>query len=613
LETVNVVIQPFGLRATGLKGQTLYEVCRSAGIELTSVCGGLGSCGKCRVVVTGGRMNITGPSETEQEHLSSDELSSGVRLACQVGVQGAIEILVPRESAVARVRLQMEGIERKVKPLPLVKKYFAKLPRPTLGSLEPDLERLRESLPEDKVRRGSLPLEILRLLPEILRNANWKITATVWNKTEILDVEAGDTTNACYGLAVDIGTTKMVCYLVNLTDGKTVTLSSMVNPQILYGEDVIARIAHSLKGEKEKGELQERVLKGVNRLIAECCSKHGINAGHIYEATMVGNTAMHHLLLGVSPRNLALSPYVPAVKSSLNLKAKDLGLQVNPHANVYFLPVIAGFVGSDCVADILASRIFSEEDICLLLDIGTNTEVVVGNKKRLLACSCASGPAFEGAHIKYGMKASSGAIESAQIDAETLEVRFKTIDDREPRGLCGSGIVDIVAGMVRARIIDENGTIRHDADTQRIRVGKSGIREFIVVQTGEEEAGDIVVTQEDMREIQLAKAAIRTGISILMQEVNTKLEQIGRVYMAGAFGSYVDPTSARIIGMIPSVPLSIVTSVGNAAGTGARMALVSSKARRICERISRSVEYIELATHSNFRSTFAESLRFPHR
>jgi len=248
-----------------------------------------------------------------------------------------------------------------------------------------------------------------------------------------------------------------------------------------------------------------------------------------------------------------------------------------------------------------------------LLDIGTNTEVVVGNKKRLLACSCASGPAFEGAHIKYGMKASSGAIESAQIDAETLEVRFKTIDDREPRGLCGSGIVDIVAGMVRARIIDENGTIRHDADTQRIRVGKSGIREFIVVQTGEEEAGDIVVTQEDMREIQLAKAAIRTGISILMQEVNTKLEQIGRVYMAGAFGSYVDPTSARIIGMIPSVPLSIVTSVGNAAGTGARMALVSSKARRICERISRSVEYIELATHSNFRSTFAESLRFPHR
>jgi len=558
-------------------------------------------------------MNVTRPSETEQEHLSSDELSSGVRLACQVRAQGAIEMLVPRESAVARVRLQMEGIERKVKPLPLVKKYFIKLQRPTLGSLEPDLERLRRSLPEDNVRHCSLPLEILRLLPEVLRNANWNTTATVWNKREILDVEAGDMTNACYGLAVDIGTTKMVCYLVNLTDGKTVTVSSMVNPQVLYGDDVIARIAHALKGEKEKEELQERVLEGVNQLIAECCSKHGINARQIYEATMVGNTAMHHLLLGVSPRHLALSPYVPAVKGSLNLKAKELGLQVSPYANVYFLPVIAGFVGSDCVADILASRIFREEDICLLLDIGTNTEVVVGNKKRLLACSCASGPAFEGAHIKHGMKASSGAIESVQIDPETLEVRFRTIDDGEPRGLCGSGIVDIVAGMVRARIIDENGTIRRDADTARIRVSKNGVREFIVVQTGEEEAEDIVVTQEDIRKIQLAKAAIRTGISILMQEMNVELEQIGRVYMAGAFGSYVDPSSARMIGMIPSVPLSIVTSVGNAAGTGARMALVSSKARRTCERISRSVEYIELATHSNFRSTFAESLRFPYR
>jgi uncharacterized 2Fe-2S/4Fe-4S cluster protein (DUF4445 family) len=607
---VDVVIQPLGLRRRAERGQTLYEVIREAGIELTSICGGLGKCGKCRVVVTDGREAINRPTEVEQEHFSVQELLSSVRLACQIKVQGSIEVYVPRESVVTRIRLQSEGVETKVEPLPLVEKFYVELPKPTLQSLEPDLERLLRSLYEYNVQPSYISPEILRSLPETLRGAYWKVTTTVWNNKEILDVEKGNTSKACYGLAVDVGTTKIASYLVGLTTGETVAVSSMVNPQVSYGEDVITRVTYAMRGETERKELQRKVVEGINQLIAECCSNHGIDPRHIYEATVVGNTAMHHLLLGISPKYLALSPYVPAVKGPLNLKAKELDLDVNPHANVHFLPVIAGFVGSDCVADILATGLFKEKDLCLLLDIGTNTEVVVGNQKRMVACSCASGPAFEGAHIKHGMKASSGAIEGARIDSDTLEVSFRTIDNVEPRGLCGSGIVDIIAEMLKAGIIDERGTIKREADSPRVRINEEGEREFVVVQAS---PIDIVVTQADVREIQLAKGAIRTGITILMQKMGVTPEQIKRVYIAGAFGTYIDPASAKAIGMIPDIPLNIVTSVGNAAGTGARMVLVSSKAGKVSKKISDSVEYVELAAHPNFHSVFIESLRFPHR
>jgi uncharacterized 2Fe-2S/4Fe-4S cluster protein (DUF4445 family) len=613
LGTVDVVVQPFGLRRRVEGGQTLYEVIREAGIELTSICGGLGRCGKCCVVITKGQTTINKPTEVEQERFSVQELSSGVRLACQVKVQGSIEVCIPKESVATRIRLQTEGIETKVKPLPLVKKFYVQLSKPTLQSLEPDLERLLRSLREYNVQPSYTSPEILRILPETLRGADWRVTATVWGGKEILDVEGGNTCNACYGLAVDVGTTKIASYLVSLTTGETVAVSSMVNPQVSYGEDVITRIIYATRGERERKELQRKAVDGVNQLIAECCSKCGVNSRHIYEATVVGNTAMHHLLLGINPKYLALSPYVPAVKGSLNLKAKELNLDVNPRANVHFLPVIAGFVGSDCVADILATGLFKEEYLCLLLDIGTNTEVVIGNKRRLVACSCASGPAFEGAHIKHGMRASSGAIESIRIDPDTLDTSFRTIDNVEPKGFCGSGIVDMIAEMLKAEIIDEKGTIKRETDSQRIRINKEGEREFVVVQSGEASPEDVVVAQGDIREIQLAKGAIRTGVSILMQEMDIKPEQIKHVYIAGAFGTYINPSSAKVIGMIPNVPLNIVTSVGNAAGTGARMALVSSRARRICEKISNSVEYVELAAHPDFQSVFMESLRFPKR
>jgi uncharacterized 2Fe-2S/4Fe-4S cluster protein (DUF4445 family) len=612
LDTVNVVVQPFGRIMETTKGQTLYDVFLEAGIDVTSICGGSGKCGKCRVIVSDPGFKITGgPTDVEMKSLSVEELSRGTRLACQVEVQGDVEVYVPRESLNTRVRLQTEGIETDVAPLPLVKKYHVELPEPTLQDVEPDLERLLKAMSESETHSYSVSPGLLRNLSEELRGANWEVTATVWDRREIIHIEKGDTAQHCYGLAVDLGTTKLASYLVNLATGETVATSSMVNPQVPHGEDVMTRIQYAMKGEKERDEIQGKIVDGINQLIAECCTKGVVEPHHVYEATMVGNTAMHHLLLGINPTYLAHSPYVPAVRGSLNVKAKELNLGINPRANVHFLPLIAGFVGSDCVANILAAGLFDGEDHRLLLDIGTNTEVVIGNKDRLLTCSCASGPAFEGAHIKHGMKASSGAIEGVKIDPDNLDVFLKTIDDVEPKGLCGSGIVDAVAEMLKAGIINKEGTIRFEFDSPKVRKNDSGEREFVVVRAGEGSPRDIVVTQRDIREIQLAKGAIRTGINILLKEVGVGPEQIKRTYLAGAFGTYINSTSAKAIGMIPDFPPTIITSIGNAAGTGARMALTSGRAREMCEKISRNVEYVELGAHPDFQSVFIESLNFP--
>ena len=610
--TVKVVILPLGIPVEAEKGQTLYEVFLKAGIEITTICGGSGKCGKCRVITDDyGFENTSSPTDAEKESLSAEELSRGIRLACQVEVQGNIEVYVPKESLNTRIRLQTEGIETGIAPSPLVRKYYAELPRPTLHNIEPDLERLLEPLSEIETHSPSLSPHLLRNLSETLRRANWKVTTTVWESREIIHVEEGNTTQHCYGFAFDLGTTKLASYLLNLATGETVATSSMVNPQVSHGEDVMTRIQHAMKGEKERDEIQDKIVDGINQLIAECCEKGGVDPHHVYEVAIVGNTAMHHLLLGITSKYLASSPYVPAVKGSLNIRARELKLDVNPEANIHFLPLIAGFVGSDCVANIFATGILEEEDLSLLLDIGTNTEVVIGNKDRLLACSCASGPAFEGAHIKHGMKASGGAIEHVKIDPNNLDVFLRTIDDVEPRGLCGSGIVDAIAEMLRVGIINKEGTMRLVEGSHIVKVNDADEKEFVIVKAEGGSHRDIVVSQKDVREIQLAKGAIRAGIDILMQEMGVEPEQIKRVYLAGAFGTYIDSASARAIGMIPNFSPTIITSIGNAAGTGARMALISSLARETCEVISRNVEYVELGVHPDFQSIFIRSLNFP--
>lgn len=609
MNQVSVTVQPHGFRARGKRGNSFRRLCHDAGLELNSPCGGLGRCGKCRVIITEGHANIGELTKAEQKHLTRQELSAGFRLACQVTVLGEVEVIVPKETMPVQLRLQTEGIDAKTEILPLVKKTYLEMPKPTLRSLKPDLERLLSALCRGDAGQVAVSTRVLSRLPDVLRRSGWKVTATIWSDQEILDVEGGDTSKSVYGFAVDIGTTKVACYLVSLLTGETVAVSSMINPQVQHGEDIIERLTYAMKGESERAELTRLIRKGISRLVAECCSKSEVNPDHIYEATVVGNTAMHHMFLGIAPNYLAVSPYVPAVKQPLNVQANELGIEINPHAKIHFLPLIAGFVGSDAVADILATGIYNKKELSLLLDIGTNTEIVLGNQQRIVACSCASGPAFEGAHIKDGMKASSGAIESCRIDPATRKISFRTVDGVAPRGLCGSGIVDAVAQMLGAGLIDENGTIL--ADAPYVRSGESGQREFLIVRTSEGYPRDIAVTQKDIREVQLAKGAVQTGISVLMKTVRIEPRQLRHVYLAGAFGTCIGPASAKKIGMIPEVPLGIIRKVGNAAGTGARMALISSKARQLCASISSKAQYVELAAHKDFRSTFMRSLSFP--
>ena len=378
-----------------------------------------------------------------------------------------------------------------------------------------------------------------------------------------------------------------------------------------HGEDVIARIAFAMKGSREQKQLQQTLINGLNQILAILLEKSSVKRREVYEMTVVGNTAMHHLFLNISSEGLALSPYAPAVRAGLDVSARAVGVKMNRNANVHVLPVVAGFVGADAVAVALATEIHKRNELCLALDIGTNTEIILGNKDNLMACSCASGPALEGAHIKHGMRAASGAIERVQIDPATYDVRYSTVDNVKPCGICGSGIVDITAEMLKTGIVNVMGSINKQIKSPRLR-SEDGL-EFVVAWGKETSTGqDITITQKDIREIQSAKAAIHTGALALMQNSRVTEKDIDIVFVAGAFGSYIDPRNARIIGMYPEIALEKVKVVGNAAGTGARMALVSKAARSQAERISGMIRYVELAAEPDFQADFCNSLCMPY-
>jgi len=611
-ELKDIVFQPEGRRANVQARVSILKAAKLAGADLISICGGKGSCGKCRVVVEE-REKVGPPTKAEEDLLTPDELSAGYRLACQASIKGSLTVRIPEESRTGKQRLQVEGIESPVGLEPLVRKYFVQLPKPTLGDPRSDLDRLLEELRKRyDIKNLKAEYSVVKTLPSVLRKAIWEVTVTIFNGDKIIDVEPGDTTDRIFGYAVDIGTTKLAGYLLDLNTGKVIAVEPLMNPQIPFGEDVITRITYAMKGSKALMELQTVVVDGINRILEDLCDRVDVDPGEVYEMTAVGNTAMHHLFLNIYPRYLALSPFPPVVREGVNVDAKEVGVKINPNGSVYVLPVIAGFVGADNVAVILATEIYKKDELCMALDIGTNTEVVLGNKEYMLACSCASGPAFEGAHIKHGMRAASGAIEKVTMDPKSLEVKYKTVDDAKPCGICGSAIVDIPAELLKAGIIDVAGKINRDLDSSRLRE-KEGVLEFVLAWKEESSIGqDIVITQEDLREIQLAKAAIHTGTVTLMKEARVKEEDIDVVFIAGAFGSYIAPENARIIGMYPEVPLKKVNVVGNAAGTGARMALVSKTARKNTEKISKKVKYIELANEPNFKNELMNSYYIPY-
>jgi len=609
MNQIEITFQPDGKRVAINAGETLMDGAKKGGIDIQAICGGTAICGKCKVIINP-KQNLINPiTDDEKRLLTTLEIQKGYRLACSVIPRESISVEIPITSRTGKQRLQVEGIDVPVEFEPLIQKFGLQITPPSLHDLRSDGERILDEICKVLNIEVSIDHNILPRIPRILRKGNWVVTVTIWNNQKIIEIEPGMTFENNYGIALDIGTTKIAAYLVNLYDGSLVASDSMMNPQIPYGEDVISRITLTEKSNL----LSDLVVGGINQLIESICEKADVKLNWIYEISIVGNTAMHHIFLRIPSEYLAVSPYVPVIRTPLNIKAERLGLNIFPLGNVYVFPIIAGFVGGDKVAEILATGIYKSEEICLTLDIGTNTEIALGNKDDILTCSCASGPAFEGAYIKHGMRAATGAIERIKIDSSSFEVIYSTIEDEKPRGICGSAIIDMLSEMFKTELIDHRGRINTSLPTPRIVNTEDGANFVIAWQEETVLEEDLVIRQEDIKQLQLAKAAMHTGAAILLKNKGIKKEDITKVFIAGAFGSYVDPEAAVTIGMIPDVPIEKTKSVGNAAGTGARLALLSRKSRATAEEIARKIRYLELVLDPDFTREYAKSMYIPHK
>jgi len=544
---------------------------------------------------------VSKPTPDEKEAFSPQELKNGWRLACQAYPKNSVRLHVPPESITTLQRVQVEGLEVSVSLEPPAKAYHVKLAAPSLTTAKADSDHLLEALNKQyQLHCKRVDIDVLRLLPARLRSWDWECQAIVRND-EVIALAPQPSRQL--GLAIDLGTTKIAGYLVDLSDGQTLASKGIMNPQISYGEDVISRITAAIQLPDGSVQLQKLAVEAINQLGTEFCAQVSAKTEEIVEAVVVGNTAMHHLFLGLPVKQLALSPFIPAVSGALEIKAQNLGLHIAPGAYIYLLPNIAGFVGADHVAMLLATEAFRAKGPVVALDIGTNTEVCLKSNGELTSLSCASGPAFEGGHIKDGMRAATGAIEHLRIVGDN--VQYQTIGGAPPIGICGSAILDAIAQLYLVKIIDEGGRIVKNHP--RIRTGK-GQLEFVLV--SEEERGGqaaITITQHDVRELQLAKAAIRTGIQVLLEANGCTEDEIRQVIIAGAFGTYIDVSSAVAIGMLPSLPLSRFRQAGNAAGMGAKLALISLKQRAKAQAIASQVKYIELASIPNFNQTFIQA------
>ncbi len=617
---IKIVFFPYGKREWFLKGEvSILDAARALGIDLSSLCGGKGTCGKCKVKIEKGIETLNPLTDQELKHLTDEEINSNFRLACTIKPTESVVIYVPERSRVGKQRLQTEGLEVLVKQHnPFVKKYFLKMPKPTLEDHRSDEDRLLITLHE----KSGLPVnlnidfEVALDLASTLRKEDWEVTVTVW-KNQIINIEPGDTSDRCFGFASDIGTTKLAGFLMDLNSGKVVAVAARMNPQIPLGEEVMTRITHQMmEGWDGVRELQEAVVSGINEMIDECCEQANVNSNEIYELCFVGNTAMQLCFLGIYGRYVAFSPYPPVLRRGVDVNANRLGLHSHSRANAYFAPVIGGFNGADNVAVILGLRMLESDEICMALDIGTNTEIALGNRNLVLVDSCASGPAFEGMQIKHGMRAATGSIERISIDPDSLEVHYRTIEDQPAIGFCGSALVDAPAELLKAGIIDLTGKFVPEMAEKidRVRKGPEGLWEFVIAwQRDTATDADITITQADIRELQKAKAAMRTGAEILMKSMGVVEKDISKLFMAGAFGNYIDPENARTIGMYPELPLEKVTFVGNIAGTGSRMCLISKEEREFAEKISNTVKYLELAADKDFQTEYINAMYFPHK
>lgn len=591
-------------------GENLLDIAARAELMLDVSCGRQGSCGKCRVRILSGRTEA--PDRAERETLSEEEFALGYRLACRLSATDDLEVLIPELGTIQSGKTESQNMPGDFVQELSITKHFIKVPAATLQNQSSDADRILMALPE---KGYSLSSELLARIPSILTGDPSQVTAVTRYK-EIIGLETGDTKCSNYGVAFDIGTTTVVGMLWDLKSGDMLGAFAKTNPQNVFGSDVISRIQATQGNLKNLEIMQEKIKDCLNGIIGDFKEIYGIRNEHIYEVTIVGNTTMSHLFLGVDPSSLAHAPFAPVFCAACDFSGQELSLDVNALANVHLLPNIAGHVGSDIVGVLLATGIMERKGLHLAIDVGTNGEILLAKDGRVLACSTAAGPAFEGAEIKCGMRAAAGAIEGININ--NGEVLLQIIGNHRPHGICGSGLIDGIAQLLDAGLIDHTGRLmdqtaalknRQPASlVQRLRDGDKG-REFVLA--FEPDAGDIVITQKDIREVQLAKGAISSGIVIMLNTLGAKTSELNSISLAGAFGNYIRKESALRIGLFPLIPIEKIVSVGNAAGTGACMALLSLSNRAKASRQAEKVTHIELAGCPDFQTEFINAMSFP--
>ncbi|MFW9930825.1 MAG: ASKHA domain-containing protein [Candidatus Thorarchaeota archaeon] len=615
-------------------GKNLYQILTDIDIKIRSECGGLGTCGKCQCIIQKGSQFLNQPTKSEIKFLRESMISEGWRLACQTCINRnlsneimtkeslQIKIYLPEKLLIEDFKILTAGLDKGVNFNPAIKKVYVELEKPSLTNPIADMERVTgyfENHQKDYML--NLPLEIefeqLQKLPQILRENESKMTLTIWDHKKIIDIEPLDSVKQNFGIAFDIGTTTIVGYLINLSENKIYSVKSKLNPQTALGEDVVTRITFTKDNENGLEKLNALVIDALNEIIYKTCEEAKISSSQIYEATVVGNSVMHHLFLGISPISIGLSPYVPVVQRGLNFSAHDLRLDISKSGNVYTLPLIAGFVGADTVGVIISSEIDKEEPLTLAIDIGTNGEIIVGNKDTLITGSCAAGSALEGAHIKHGMRAAAGSIDSLKINPNTFQVKYTTIKNKKPIGICGSGLIDAVAEMLKAKVLNRNGSFNKDNFDHERLIEINGTKEFIIAFDEETPHNShITLSQSDVRQIQMAKGAFYSANRLILEHLNNKSttnsSAIEQVFLAGAFGNYINKENAKFIGMIPDIESKNIFQIGNAAGIGAQHCLRNKNLRDKAQLFIKNIEYIEIATKENFQIEYAKAMYFPH-
>lgn len=628
-----VVFLPAGKRGRFALGTPVLQAARELGVDIDSVCGGRGLCGRCQVVVAEGEFakhgvrsgegSVSAPGEVEARSARRKVLKSGRRLSCQAQLCSDVVIDVPPSSQVHRQVVRKAADAREIALDPVVRLYYVEVREPDMHDPSGDLRRLFDALAREWQLTGlGIEIGILRDLQTTLRQGEWKVTVAVHGGRQIIGLWPGLHERAL-GMAVDVGSTTIAAHLCDLATGEVVASAGMMNPQIRFGEDLMSRVSYAMMNPGGAVQMTLAVRTALSELAADVAAQAGAVPQDILEVTLVGNPIMHHLVLGLDPTELGGAPFALAIDQAIEQPAAALGIEVHPQARVYVLPCIAGHVGADTAGMILAERPDLGAAVTLLVDVGTNAEIVLGNRDRLLACSSPTGPAFEGAQISCGQRAAPGAIERVRIDPETLEPRFKVIgcdlwsDDpgfeeatkaTGVTGVCGSGIIEVIAEMYLAGVINQDGVVDGGMAARSDRIVASDRTFSYVLHRG---AMTLSITQTDVRAIQLAKAALYAGVRLLMEEL--RVERVERIRLAGAFGAHIDPKYAMVLGMIPDCDLLEVAAAGNSAGTGARIALLDVGSRATIEEVVRRVEKIETAIEPRFQAHFVEAMAIPHK